>query len=437
MKGRLLIWLAVLVLMVSLFPVLPAAHAAPQVSLNFMVWTFAVDTIQENIKRFQQRYPNINVRLTDYNWGQFPDTIVANFVGGSNAPDVLYSSDHWLQQWAAAGWIAPLDDYFPQVKEMAKSFSQYAVEGMSYKGKIYGLPYYADPMAFFYNEAIVKKAGFSLPPSTWEELLQQAKVIKEKGLVKYPIGFGFSQQEPFSIEVFISMVYSRGGDLFDKDMNPVFDRPGSATIKAIEWVRDALRAGVLDPETLQWDGVQAGNAMRAGNQVYSISRASALWSFNNPQQSKEAGNFKIALMPGSTHQTVGFVRFYAMSSQVPKRGKDALDAAWNFLNYFGGPGPDNSYPVVRRWALDFGLGFAQMPLFRDTDILLSFGKWVDVPLLQRIGQRYSKVKQGLTPWFAQWDVFTRAELQKAYLGQQSPDQTAKNMAAKWNELKRK
>jgi len=437
MKGRLLIWLAVLVLMVSLFPVLPAAHAAPQVSLNFMVWTFAVDTIQENIKRFQQRYPNINVRLTDYNWGQFPDTIVANFVGGSNAPDVLYSSDHWLQQWAAAGWITPLDDYFPQVKEMAKSFSQYAVEGMSYKGKIYGLPYYADPMAFFYNEAIVKKAGFSLPPSTWEELLQQAKVIKEKGLVKYPIGFGFSQQEPFSIEVFISMVYSRGGDLFDKDMNPVFDRPGSATIKAIEWVRDALRAGVLDPETLQWDGVQAGNAMRAGNQVYSISRASALWSFNNPQQSKEAGNFKIALMPGSTHQTVGFVRFYAMSSQVPKRGKDALDAAWNFLNYFGGPGPDNSYPVVRRWALDFGLGFAQMPLFRDTDILLSFGKWVDVPLLQRIGQRYSKVKQGLTPWFAQWDVFTRAELQKAYLGQQSPDQTAKNMAAKWNELKRK
>jgi multiple sugar transport system substrate-binding protein len=437
MKGRLLIWLAVLVLMVSLFPVLPAAHAAPQVSLNFMVWTFAVDTIQENIKRFQQRYPNINVRLTDYNWGQFPDTIVANFVGGSNAPDVLYSSDHWLQQWAAAGWIAPLDDYFPQVKEMSKSFSQYAVEGMSYKGKIYGLPYYADPMAFFYNEAIVKKAGFSLPPSTWEELLQQAKVIKEKGLVKYPIGFGFSQQEPFSIEVFISMVYSRGGDLFDKDMNPVFARPGSATIKAIEWVRDALRAGVLDPETLQWDGVQAGNAMRAGNQVYSISRASALWSFNNPQQSKEAGNFKIALMPGSTHQTVGFVRFYAMSSQVPKRGKDALDAAWNFLNYFGGPGPDNSYPVVRRWALDFGLGFAQMPLFRDTDILLSFGKWVDVPLLQRIGQRYSKVKQGLTPWFAQWDVFTRAELQKAYLGQQSPDQTAKNMAAKWNELKRK
>lgn len=434
MKGRLITWLVVLVLTASLLPVV---QAADPVQLNFMVWTFAVDTIQSNIKTFQQRYPNVAVRLTDYNWGQYPDTIIANFVSGSNAPDVLYSSDHWLQQWAAAGWIVPLDDYFPQIKEMAKSFSQYSVEGMSYNGKLYGLPYYADPMAFFYNDAILRKAGFSRPPSTWEELLQQAKVIKEKGLAQYPIGFGFSQEEPFSIEVFISMVYSGGGDLFDKDQNPVFNRPGSATTKAIAWVRDALRAGVLNPESLQWDGVQAGNAMMAGTQVYSISRASALASFNDPRQSSQAGNFKIGLMPGSTHQTVGFVRFYAMSSRVPKRGKEALEAAWNFLNYFGGPGPDNTYPVVRRWALDFGLGFAQLPLFKDTEILSSFGKWVDVPLLQRIGQRYARAKQGLTPWFAQWDVYSRAELQRAYLGQITPDQATANLSAKWNELRKK
>ncbi len=438
MRGRTIAFLAVIVLTVGVLPVLPQAQAGPTtLTVNFTVWTFAVDLIKENIKRFQQRYPNIEVRLSDYNWGQYPDTITASFVGaGSNAPDVLYSSDHWLQQWAAAGWLVPLDEYFPQVKAMAKDFATYAVEGMTYKGKLYGLPYYADPMGFFYNEAILRKAGFTLPPATWEDLLSQAKTIKEKGLVKYPIGFGFSLQEPFSIEVFISMVYSRGGDLFDKDLNPVFDRPGSPTIKAIEWVRDALKTGVMNPESLQWD-VQAGQAMRAGTQVYSIGRASGLWAFNNPAQTKEAGNFKIALMPGSTHQTVGFVRFYAMSSQVPKRGKEALDAAWNFLNYFGGPGPDNSYPVVRKWATDFGLGFAQLPLFKDTEILLSFSKWVDVPLLQRIGQRYSKVKQGLTPWFAQWDVFTRTELHKAYLGQQSPEQTVKNMAEKWNELRRK
>jgi multiple sugar transport system substrate-binding protein len=436
MRGRMLALLTVVLLAVSVLPVSPSVRAAPaKTAITFTVWTFAVDTIKDNIRRFQQAHPNVEVRLSDYDWGHYNDTIVANMAGGSNAPDVLYSSDHWLQQWAAAGWIVPLDDHFPQVKQMARTFAPYAVEGMTFRGKLYGLPYYADPMGFFYNAAILEKAGFRRPPATWEELLTQAKVIKQKGLSRYPIGFGFSQQEPFSIEVFISMVYSEGGDLFDKELNPVFDKPNSATIRTIRWMRRALQEGVLNPESLQWDGVQAGNAMLAGTQVYSISRASALWAFNNPQQSKEAGNFKLALMPGSTHQTVGFVRFYAMSSQVPRRGKDALDASWAFLNYFGGPGPDNTYPVVKRWALDFGLGFAQMPLFRDSEILLSFGKWVDVPLLQRIGQRYSKAKQGLTPWFAQWDLFTRAELQKAYLGQQTAEQTTKNMAAKWNELR--
>lgn len=437
MRRRLWAWVAVAAA-IALLPVQPQAQAgAAATQLTFAVWTFAVDTIQDNIKRFQQKFPNVNVRLTDYNWGQYNDTIVANFAGGSSVPDILYSSDHWLQQWAAAGWIVPLDDYFPQARELAKSFAPYAVEGMTYRGKLYGFPYYADPMAFMYNAAILRKAGFSTPPTTWEEVLEQAKTIKAKGLVQYPIGFGYSLQEPFSIETFISMVYSRGGNLFDRDLNPVFDRSGSGLIRTIEWTRDALKAGVLHPESLQWDGVQAGNAMKAGTQVFFITRASGLWELNNPQFSKGAGSFQLSFMPGSTHQTVGFVRFYAMSSNVPKRGKEALDAAWQFLQYFGGPGTDNTYPVVRRWALDFGLGFAQLPLFKDREIRASFGRWVNVERLETIGQQHAKVKQGLTPWFAQWDVFARAELHKAYLGQQSPDQTARNLAAKWNELRRK
>lgn len=438
MSRRASAFLVMLVLAALVLPTSFRAQAgAAGTQLTFTVWTFAVDTIQDNIKQFQARVPNVTVRLTDYNWGQYNDTIVANFAGGSNVPDILYSSDHWLQQWAAAGWIAPLDDYFPQARELAKSFAPYAVEGMTFRGKLYGFPYYADPMGFMYNAAILRKAGFSTPPQTWEQVMEQAKAIKAKGLVQYPIGFGYSLQEPFSIETFISLVYSQGGNLFDADLNPVFDRPGSAMVKVIEWTRDALKAGVMNPESLQWDGVQAGNAMKAGTQVFFITRASGLWELNNPQFSKEAGNFQLAIMPGTTHHTVGFVRFYAMSSSVPRRGKEALDAAWQFLSYFGGPGPDNSYPVVRRWALDFGLGFAQLPLFKDKEIRSAFGRWVNVERLETVGQQHARVKQGLTPWFAQWDVFARTELHKAYLGQQTPEQTAKNLAAMWNQLRRR
>jgi hypothetical protein len=62
---------------------------------------------------------------------------------------------------------------------------------------------------------------------------------------------------------------------------------------------------------------------------------------------------------------------------------------------------------------------------------------VNVERLETVGQKHARVKQGLTPWFAQWDVFTRAELHKAYLGQQTPDQTVRNMSSMWNQLRRR
>ena len=50
-------------------------------------------------------------------------------------------------------------------------------------------------MQQFYNKKILSKAGYEAPPATWEELIQQAKTIKEKGLVKYPIVWSWAQAE--------------------------------------------------------------------------------------------------------------------------------------------------------------------------------------------------------------------------------------------------
>jgi multiple sugar transport system substrate-binding protein len=89
--------------------------------------------------------------------------------------------------------------------------------------------------------------------------------------------------------------------------------------------------------------------------------------------------------------------------------------------------------VVKRWALEHGLGFGPMPLYQDQEIRAAFGKWTDVAQLEQIAKTARARK--LSPWYASWDVFTRAELQRAYLGQVSVDAALKNIADKWNELK--
>lgn len=409
--------------------------AAKEVNLDFVVWTYATDMIQDNINKFQATAPGVKVKLTDYNWGQYHDTVVTNFAAGSAVPDVLYGSDHWLQEWASAGWIVPLKQVFPaaEVDKLTKDMFPYTLAGMTYKGEIYGLPYYADPIAFVYNTRIYKEAGIDKAPETWEDVLAHSRIIKQKGLVKYPIGFGWSQQEPFSIEVVTAMLMSRGDEFFDDKLEPTFLKAGSTLEQHIKWVKTALDEGLMDPESLTRDGVASGQAVMAGTSVYGMTRASGLAQWQDPKSSKEAGNFKMILTPGATHQTLGFVRFYCVTKKLAGRDQAAKDAAWKFMQYFAGPGPAGNWPVVKRWALEHGLGFGPIPLYQDQEIRTAFGKWTDVALLEQIAKTARARK--LSPWYASWDVYTRAELQRAYLGQVSVDAAIKNIANKWNELK--
>ena len=120
------------------------------VALDFVVWSYGIETINDNIKNFQEANPNITITLKDYSWLDYHDTMVASFAA-NNAPHLLYGSDHWWYEWASAGWLAPLDQYCPNVKEYSTAVAPYALQGMNYKGHVYGVYPYADTLDFIYN----------------------------------------------------------------------------------------------------------------------------------------------------------------------------------------------------------------------------------------------------------------------------------------------
>src|ERR671916_199660 len=118
-------------------------------NLDFVIWSYSVETVQSNIDKFQQRYPKISVNLSDFSWNSYHETMVNRF--NSETPmDVAYDGGNWLPDFA---W-----------------------EDMSDGARVYGLPYYADTQSFLYNEKILNENGISEPPQTWEELTEQAKM---------------------------------------------------------------------------------------------------------------------------------------------------------------------------------------------------------------------------------------------------------------------
>lgn len=412
-----------------------APPAGKVIELNFVTWSYGVETIADNIKKFQELYPNIKINHKDYSWLDYHDTMVGAFTAG-NSPELLYGSDHWLQEWASAGWLEPLDDHCPNVKGYSSELAPYALEGMTYEGKVYGLSYYADTMDFVYNEALLKKAGFDKAPETWDDVYNMAKAIKDQGINQYPIIMAWSQKEGAFPEAWTSMVFSQHegpNALFDQDLNPVFNKEGSAAYEVMEWLRKVYAEGLFDPASLSTAEIDQVKSMQAGQHTFTIFPQYNMAEVNKPGSGEYAGQFKIALMPGKSHSTVGYVRFYAMTPKAVEEGADYVDAACKFLDYFGGK-TDGEYKVVKRWAVENGLGFAQLPLFKDPDVINAFSKWGDVPTIEAQA-KLARSKEGLTTWYGAWDTFARAEIHKGILGQQSTMDTLNNMANKWNELK--
>jgi multiple sugar transport system substrate-binding protein len=410
-----------------------SAGAREQTSLTFDVWSYSIPTIQDNIKKFQNQNPGVRVALRDTSWFDYHDVMATRFTGG-NAPDVTYSSDHWLREWVAAGWIAPLDEHFSQFRSYMNEWAPYAREGMTLDGKLYGLPYYADLVTFIYNDRTLRQAGFRSAPRTWEEVAKQALAIKKKGLVKYPIYIPLKKDDPWLIEIFYSMVYGQGGHMFDKDDNPVFNKPGSPAEKTVQWLRDAMKKSkIFNPAAPQSAEPDIVKTMGAGNAAFTVLAKYNLAELNLGQH-KERGHFRMALMPGASHSTVGFVRFYAMSDRAADRGDDVVKNVGSFLQYFGGK-TDGKYTVVKRWALEKGLGFANLPLYADRQVAASINKWGSVDL-ERSQAKLAHVKEGLTPYWGVWDIYARQQLNAAILGQTSPRKALESMAGRWEQLKK-
>jgi multiple sugar transport system substrate-binding protein len=412
---------------------LPALFAAPRsaaaaTELEFVVWTYGVEIIEDNIRQFQQQYPEITVNLNSFAWQDYHPTMVNRF--RSNTPtDVAYNGGNWLEEFAKSGWMVPLEDHFPWVKDYQDKVLGFAWQDMTYDGKVYGLPYYADTITFMYNEKALQDAGISAPPATWEEVTEQSLALKAKGM-EHPFIYEFAQTLPTVSEAFASMVFGRGGELIDEELNPLWTDPESPAAKQFKWLVDAHNTDqimLIDPHE-----TTVTKAMNTGKHAFTVMFNYNLAALNNKAVSPLAGQFKLALMPGETQECYGFAKFYNMTQMAVDRGPETVEAVGTFIQYFAGE-VDGEYPIAKRWAVENGLGFGQIPLLDDPDVQVAFSQWVDIDLWREQLDKARARRQ--TPWYGIWSEFFHLQLGRALAGEISADDALAVSADQWMKLK--
>jgi multiple sugar transport system substrate-binding protein len=412
---------------------LPPGAQAQGAALNMYTWSAAVDLVKSHLTAFEVS-TGIKVNYNTSPWAQYRDTMITKFV--AKAPiDVLWVSDSWLPEWADAGWISPVNQ-FPELLKYNADADTFCTDSMTYKGKQYGLTYYSDYMAFFYDEEKLKKAGIKEPPKTWDEVLQQSLKIKAAGLSEYPMMLSMAR-ESWLIEFLTAMVYSNGGRFVDDKGMAALAQPNGGAQRALQWVADAVQKHkIISPACVETGELNGLKAFGAGNHAFALLSRYRIRTLNDPKQSAIAGRVRQALMPagpGGSNATVGWMRFHGMTPQAAADRSRAANAA-KLIEWFGGKA-GSQYQFQKMLFSDLGSGFGIPSLFKDAEVQTNYAKYADIKVFEA-QQKLARKKDVIARWFGEWDEVNGTAWQSAVIGKSGVADALKKSAGAWNELRK-
>ncbi len=403
---------------------------AEKVKLKMIFWTFQPQTVQGFIDEFTRRNPDIGVELDGASSAEYNAKAALMLRSGADF-DVMYIRDATLSQWVENGWAYPIDSC-PGVDAAKKDMLELAKRSQSYKGKLYGLTYYSGFYPIIINKRMMKDAGFSAPPKTFEELLLQARAAKKKGIAEYPFVWPIKPSGWGSMYVWAAMAAAKGGRIFDDKFQVTPE--GLWTLK---WWRATFDEGLSNPANIEWNNADAANVFMDG-------KAFIQWTLNiyvgnafanHPEKSKVRGEAML-IEPPDTGRTIGFTAMYGINAKSKHK-----EAACKLVVFLGARDEHGIYNTPRAWVEAAALVWGQRGVEKDAAVRKSIESWGGDP--DKMAGYLDKAVHldDVVPyqqlWYFEWQEYADKLLQEILAGRQSPEEGAKLMTERAVRLSRR
>lgn len=264
-------------------------------------------------------YGAANIAMDDIDYGNLKQKQIQS-LSLTGEYDLVWVQEVWLPEYAAKGWLLPLNEFVQEANLDLSIYSAGMLEANTIDGELYALPTFAQTFILTYNTEWFDKENQQVP-TTVEELIAVAKHFKEQGT---GIALPLTQGQAL-VDLYAQFLYSAGGDYYDA--NGDFNMRNEKAVYAAELLQE-LAAYAMDG-ALTWHHDQVSEAIRTEKAPFGITITGLSGMDIDPNQSLIVDKVGYATVPGK-EGVVGLVSYWSWAVAANgKAPKDAFDfAAW-------------------------------------------------------------------------------------------------------------
>jgi multiple sugar transport system substrate-binding protein len=280
-----------------------------------------------------ERQTGIHVNYTNIEWSSLQTKIAAAAVSNTYFADVTDVDWSKTGEYTKTGWFLPLNKYFstPTLKSDFPAMDAF----INSKGTYYGIPSDSQFLVTTINVKDLKAAGIKTMPSTLAQYTSDLERVKAKGIVAHPLGIPLAAAEYLST-YWYEVTNAFGGTPLTCSHAPTFASPSSAGYKAVAWIVNAYKSGLVPPGDINeiYAPVVADLAHNKVASIFSDYSGDVLVYYNNKSNSSVVGDVQYIDTPGVSGTANNFTDPDGMG--IPVTAQNPAGAV-KFIKWFTSP----------------------------------------------------------------------------------------------------
>ncbi|MCT2909687.1 extracellular solute-binding protein [Schleiferilactobacillus harbinensis] len=257
-----------------------------------------VKVYNDVLKKFQKDHKN--VKIVDESQGDENsyNNLLKTARSSNDLPNIfIVQGVANLGEYIDNGMITNMAPYIKEDKEWGSGFTKGSLDYLNVPGHkgTYGVPVQAGLVGVYYNQALLKKAGFEEFPKTFDEFETAVKKLRAMGITPLTLG----AKDSYTVGHLHNLIFYHmlGVDAAKKLGQRKMKWTDPAVVKTIQQVKDLRDMKAFDPNAAGIDSESASAAFKTGKAAMMITGVWSIPIFNDPSNTQVSKDVRFAKFP--------------------------------------------------------------------------------------------------------------------------------------------